>query len=43
MENDDSALRNTAKAVLRGKLMMIQAYNRKQKKGQVNSLNLHLK
>ena len=34
---------NTAKEVLRGKFIVIQAYLRKQEKPQINKLNLHLK
>ena len=32
-----------AKAVLRGKLIAIQAYLKKQEKSKINSLTLHLK
>ena len=34
---------DAAKAVLRGKFIVIQAYLRKQEKSQINNLNLHLK
>ena len=34
---------NTAKAVLRGKFLVIQAYLKKQEKSQINNLNLHVK
>ena len=34
---------NTAKAVLRGKFILIQSYLRKQEKSQINNLTLHLK
>ena len=34
---------NAAKAVLRGKFMVIQAYLRKQEKYQINDLTLYLK
>ena len=34
---------NTAKAVLRGRFMVIQHYLRKQEKSQMNNLTLHLK
>ena len=34
---------NTAKAVLRGKFILIQFYLRKQEKSQINNLTLHLK
>ena len=34
---------DTAKAVLRGKFIVIQAYLRKQEKSQINNLTLHLK
>ena len=33
----------TAKAILRGKLIAIQSYLRKQEKSQINNLILHLK
>ena len=36
-------LRNTVKAVLRGKFIAIQSYLKKQEKHQVDSLTLHLK
>ena len=34
---------DTLKAVLRGKLIAIQAYLKKQEKNQINNLTLHLK
>jgi len=34
---------NTVKAVLRGTVIAIQAYLKKQEKSQINNLNLHLK
>ena len=34
---------DVAKAVLRGKVIAIQAYLKKQEKSQVNNLTLHLK
>ena len=34
---------DAAKAVLRGKLITIQAYHKKQEKSQINNLTLHLK
>ena len=34
---------DTAKAVLRGKFIAIQAYLEKQEKSQINNLTLHLK
>ena len=34
---------NTAKSVLRGKVIELQAYLRKQEKSQINNLILHLK
>ena len=45
-DNKDMTLQNlwdAAKAVLRGKLIAIQAYLRKQKKAQIHKLTLHLK
>ena len=36
-------LRDTANAVLRGMLIAIQSYLKKQEKSQINNLNLHLK
>ena len=34
---------NTVKAVLRGRLIALQAYLKKQEKSQINNLTLHLK
>ena len=34
---------NAAKAILRGKFILIKAYFRKQEKSQINNLTLHLK
>ena len=45
-ENENTMIQNlwdTAKAVLRGKFTLIQAYLRKQEKLQIKNLNLHLK
>ena len=45
-ENENTATPNlwdTVKAILRGKLIAIQAYLKKQEKGQINNLILHLK
>ena len=45
-ENKNTAIQNlwdTAKAVLRGKFIVIQAYLRKQEKSQTNNLSIHLK
>ena len=36
-------LRDTAKAVLRGKFIAIQTYLRKREQSQINNLTLHLK
>ena len=36
-------LQDAAKAALRGKLIAIQAYLKKQEKSQINNLTLHLK
>ena len=36
-------LRDTVKAVLRGKFIAIQAYFQEQEKSQINNLTLHLK
>ena len=36
-------LRNSVKAVLRGRFIAIQAYLKKQEKSQINNLTLHLK
>ena len=45
-ENESAMIQNvwdTAKAVLRGKLIAIQPYLRKQERSQINNLTLHLK
>ena len=45
-ENEKTTTPNlwdTAKAVLRGKVIQIQAYLKKQEKSQINNLILHLK
>ena len=45
-ENENTTTQNlwdTVKAVLRGKLIAIQAYLKKQEKSQINNLTLHLK
>ena len=45
-DSEDTTIQNlwdTAKEVLRGKFIAIQAYFRKGKKMQINNLNLHLK
>ena len=45
-ENENTTtpnLWNTVKAVLRGMLIAIQAYIKKQEKSQINNLTLHLK
>ena len=45
-ENENTTTQNlwdTVKAVLRGKFIAIQAYLKKQEKGQINNLTLHLK
>ena len=45
-ENENTTTQNlwdTVKAVLRGRLIAIQAYLRKQEKSQINNLTLHLK
>ena len=45
-DNEDTALQNlldSAKAILRGKFIAIQAHLRKQEKVQINKLILHLK
>ena len=45
-ENENTTtqnLRDTVKAVLRGKFIGIQAYLKKQEKSQINNLTLHLK
>ena len=45
-ENENTTTQNpwdTAKAVLRGKFIAIQAYQKRQEKGQINNLTLHLK
>ena len=45
-ENENTTaenIRDTVKAVLRGKFIAIQAYLKKQEKRQINNLTLHLK
>ena len=45
-ENENTTTQNlwdTIKAVLRGKFTAIQAYLKKQEKGQINNLTLYLK
>ena len=45
-ENESTMIQNlwnTAKAVLTGKSMAIQAYHKKQETSQINNLTLHLK
>ena len=45
-ENENKTTQNlldTVKAVLRGRLIAIQAYLKKQEKSQINNLTLHLK
>ena len=45
-ENENTTtqnLRDTVKAVLRGRLIAIQAYLKKQDESQINNLTLHLK
>ena len=45
-ENENTTTQNlwdTLKAVLRGKIIAIQAYLKKQEKGQIHNLTLHLK
>ena len=45
-DNEDTTLQNlwdSAKAILRGKFIAIQAHLRKQDKAQINKLTLHLK
>ena len=45
-ENENTTTQNlwdTVKAVLRGQLIAIQAYFKKQEKSQINNLTIHLK
>ena len=45
-DNENTVTQNlwdAAKAVLRGKLIVIQSYLKKQQKSQINNLTLHLK
>ena len=43
MKTKQPNLWDTVKAVLRGRFIAIQAYLKKQEKGQINNLTLHLK
>ena len=45
-KNENTTTQNlwdTVKAVLRGRFIAIQAYQKRQEKGQINNLTLHLK
>ena len=42
-ENENTTFWDTVKAVLRGRFIALQAYIKKQEKGQINNLALHLK
>ena len=45
-ENENRTTRNlwdTVKAALRGRFIALQSYLKKQEKGQINNLTLHLK
>ena len=45
-ENEDTTIQNlwdTGKAILRGKFIALQAYLKKQRKAEINSLTPHLK
>ena len=41
--NENFSVQDTAKVVLRGKFIAINAYIRREEKAQINNLNSHLK